>query len=151
MRIRSLANFPEHLEGVAGWIHREFIDAEKMSLEHLVMKFRGMHADRIPLTLIALEDGECIGTVSLFSSDLASRRDLSPWLAALYVPREKRGMGTGRSLVAACVEKAAELGHESLFLRTEHAAGFYRKLGWEHYSDENAEGGVPTAVFRIAI
>jgi len=148
MRIITLSEHPASLNTVCTWIHQEFIDPDRFTLQQLTARFRSMHPDRIPLCLVALEEGQCVGTVSLFTGDLPARRDLTPWLAALYVPPEARERGVGRSLVGECLQRAAAFGYKTVYLRTEHAAAFYRRLGWEVVSEEVTEEGLPTLVFQ---
>lgn len=42
---------------------------------------------------IAVSDNECLGTVSIFENDLQTQKDLTPWLASLYVSLDYRGRG----------------------------------------------------------
>jgi len=52
-----------------------------------------MNADRIPMTVIALDDGEPIGTAALTEHDMETHRELSPWLGGVYVVPSSRGRG----------------------------------------------------------
>src|SRR4051812_20450451 len=55
--------------------------------------------DSIPLTLVAAEGNEPVGSVSLVESDLTGWDHLTPWLASLYVRPDWRGQGIGKLLV----------------------------------------------------
>ncbi len=85
MVISNLLNYPKHLETVTKWIYEEFIDKSAVKYAEIRGFFRKRYYDKLPITLIALKDEQCVGTVSLFEGDLDTRRDLKPWLAALYV------------------------------------------------------------------
>lgn len=85
----------------------------------------------IPTTLIAIENGDWLGSVSLLQNDHDDIRQYSPWLASLYVKPEARRLGTGRSLVARCVQEAAALGVKRLYLYCTDAVDYYRALGWQ--------------------
>jgi len=130
LEIVHLFERPEHLPFVAGWIYREFW-ADKPG--YSVATFVGLlgdatDPDRIPLSLLALWEGEPAGTVNLIACDSTRRPDLTPWLAALVVRPEYRGRGIGSALVRRCCDEARRLGHRELYLGTD-IPGFYEPLG----------------------
>ena len=84
--------------------------------------------DRIPLSLLALVDGQPAGTVNLIHNDDKTRPHLHPWLAALVVVPERRGQGIGSALVRALLQEARRLGCDELYLGTD-IPGFYERLG----------------------
>jgi GNAT superfamily N-acetyltransferase len=86
---------------------------------------------QIPETFVAVEDSQPLGTASLVAHDLAERRDLSPWLAAVYVAPDARNRGVGSALVRAVVDEALALGVEALYLFTPDKMSFYGRLGWK--------------------
>jgi len=86
--------------------------------------------DRIPITLVALLDGELVGTGSIKLSEPGTKPGLSPWLAGIYVKDAYRGSGAGAAIVRALERKAAELGIGSLYLSTVKAQPLYERLGW---------------------
>lgn len=49
----------------------------------------------LPITLVALEGDEALGSVNLAESDLPVREQLTPWLGQLYVFPEARNRGIG--------------------------------------------------------
>ena len=57
---------------------------------------------KIPTTLVALEDDELIGSVSLLDNDHDDIRAYSPWLASLYVCPDQRGRGLDIDLERCC-------------------------------------------------
>lgn len=102
----------------------------------------------IPTTLIALEDGDWLGSVSLLQNDHDDIRQFSPWLASLYVKPAARRHGVGRQLVARCVEEAAALKVSTLYLYCTDAVGYYRSLGW-HVQGELPLGPLQVTVMAI--
>ncbi len=86
--------------------------------------------DKIPLALVAINDDKVIGTIALKQHDMDTRKDLSPWLAGLYVATEHRCNGVGSLLIEALIEKARVLDISKLYLYTPDAEDFYRKLDW---------------------
>jgi GNAT superfamily N-acetyltransferase len=97
---------------------------------------------RIPETFVAVKDDEPLGMASIVKHDLTTRKELSPWLAAVYVSPESRNRGIGSRLVRTVMQEAETLGLERLYLLTPNKVRFYSRLGWrvlEHteYRGEN--------------
>jgi predicted N-acetyltransferase YhbS len=134
MNIQYLADHQEVLPILAAWIYNEwsylYPGATLQDFEGLLRE--RINREKLPLTLVAFEAGEPIGTVSLRSFDMETRRDLAHWLTSLYVIKPWRRRGIGSSLVATAEKKAAELAIRKLFLFTTDAlpGHFYSKLGW---------------------
>lgn len=133
MDIRPLADFPGHVPVLARWHHAHWHYLyEGWTLDVAEAELRD-HASRrvMPTTLVAIEDGELIGSVSLVEEDAPELRDRGDaWLASLYVRPEARGRGHGEALVRALVGFAADQGIQRLWLFTPEHERFYRRLGW---------------------
>jgi len=120
---------------LAAWIYNEW---SYLYPGATLKDFEGLLLERInknilPLTLVAMEAGEPVGTASLKAFDMETRRDLTPWLTSLYVAKPWRKRGIGSNLVRAIEKKAGELETRKLFLFSTDAALvdlFYTKLGW---------------------
>jgi GNAT superfamily N-acetyltransferase len=151
LSIRNLLDYPEHLETVSSWIYEEFADKSLIKYDEIKEFFRKRFYDKLPITLIALKDEQCVGTVSLFEGDLDTRRDLKPWLAALYVDQNYRGQGIGAELINSIINKAEELGYNTLFLRTEHTSDYYKKRKWEFVCKTKDSKGIDTEVYKYEI
>jgi GNAT superfamily N-acetyltransferase len=133
MRIAFLADHPQHALALAHWHHREWGslmpdwtrgDAERELAGHAVRR-------DIPTTLVLLDDdGALVGSVSVLDEDASQFRDLSPWLASLYVAPTARGRGLGARLVRAALDVARDQGVPRLYLFTPDRASFYERLGW---------------------
>lgn len=122
---------PGMIEPVARLIYEEFWREVEggYSLADLVAHLRNAtDPDRIPLSLIAVEDGELLGTINLVENDDAQRAHLRPWLAAMVVSQGRRGEGIGSALVRTLLPEAQRLGLPRLFLGTD-GPGFYARLG----------------------
>lgn len=132
MRIEFLADHPQHALTLARWHHREWGtlmpdwtpgDAERELTGHATRR-------DIPTTLVLLDGDALIGSVSVLDEDASEFRDLSPWLASLYVAPPARGRGLGAQLVHAAVAYARDQGVPRLYLFTPEHAAFYARLGW---------------------
>jgi predicted N-acetyltransferase YhbS len=99
------------------------IDDEIASLEHLV-------ADQQQgVAIVAERDGAVAGTCLLVPSEIEPAHKVSPWLAGLFVSPEHRRHGVGSALVRAIEDGARARGHETLYLYTTDAVGYYERLG----------------------
>jgi N-acetylglutamate synthase-like GNAT family acetyltransferase len=139
MTIEYLADHPDALSTLVQWQHNEWghlrpgdtLEKRKARLQ------ASTNRDRIPLSVVALEDGEVLGSASLVLHDMETRMELSPWLAAVFVGEPYRRKGVGAELVRRITAEAAKLKVPLLYLYTVHSEKFYAALGWvlhEHAS-----------------
>ena len=132
MEILSLSRNKQFIPIVAKWTYCEFVkgirdNLSQKQIEGILNLFKD---DEIPMTLIAVENNICIGSVSLLKNDL-KRLEFTPWLGSLYVDEHFRNKGVGELLVNSVINKTRSLGYEYLYLRTEFASDYYKRLGWE--------------------
>lgn len=149
VRIDFLKNHPQHVETVARWIFEAWGDGTPEGSARAVARVRDrLNDDGVPLTLVALDGGEPVGTVSLFEQDLEGWNDLSPWLAALYVVEGRRSEGIGTMLADRVVAVAFEIGRTRIYLQAQDAAGFYSDQGWLRVGSAHTERGETTVFTR---
>jgi len=85
-------------------------------------------------------DGSAVGTGRLLPDGYIGR---------MAVLKEWRGKGAGGLLLLALVEQARSRGHATLRLNAQtHAAGFYRRFGFDIAGPEFMEAGIPHAAMR---
>jgi hypothetical protein len=85
-------------------------------------------------------DGQAIGTARLLPDGHIGR---------MAVLKTWRGQGVGALLLQALVEQARSRGHATLCLNAQvHAAGFYRRYGFETAGPEFIEAGIPHVAMR---
>jgi predicted N-acetyltransferase YhbS len=129
--ITHLFHHAQHTRAVAQMIYDEFWTdvVDGMSVDDLDEHLQNTHdLSRIPLSLIALVDGQLVGTVNLIENDDSKRTHLRPWLAAMVVAKEFRGQGIGTQLVRALLVQAQRLGFPTLYFGTD-GPGFYERIG----------------------
>ncbi len=132
MTIQYLVDYPDALSILAEWQHREWghIRAGD-TVEKRRARLEGYsNRDRIPLTVVALEGSEVLGSASLVSHDMETRMELTPWLAGVYVAEQYRRKGIGAQLVRRIMDEAGKLDVSLLYLYTVHSEEFYAALGW---------------------
>lgn len=144
MKIDFLINHPEKVREVSQMVFDEFVVGTNstMNFEDVLSYFSNTKEDTFPITLIALENGICLGTVSIFENDLKVREMYKPWLASLYTKPVYRGKGIGEKLINKTIDVVRGLGFNELYLRTEDAADYYKDRGWvyvESLSDDTYE------------
>lgn len=125
------------------WIPDVAIDeAERRFSQHA-------HKEQMPLTLVALHEGEAVGMCSLREND-GIRPDLKPWLGSLAVTETYRQQGIGRKLIDAVKQEAKRFGFSELYLFAfDHTIPqYYQSLGWE-IIDTDTYNGHPVTVMKI--
>ena len=131
--IEYLADHPHHAETIARWVFEEWGSLRPdLTLAKVTADFRDRAVkDRIPLALIAIQGDEVIGCMNLKESEELTLPGLSPWIGAVYVRPDRRGMGIGAELIRAAEAVARSLGVSMLYLSATDAEGFYERLGWK--------------------
>lgn len=138
-------NRPVLVPKIAAWVWREWGYA---SVSDCASDLTRSRRGSIPSRYIALRHVNPAGIVNLIECNLPPRRDLSPWLAGLYVHPDYRGAGIGSALVRFCEKEAADLGFRSLYLYTERAEAFYLRLGWTTIDSVLWEGEMVAVMSR---
>ena len=130
--IAYLADYPQYLSSVASWVYTEWGHHNPLlTLQDFEATFRThLVKEAIPLTVIALWNDLPAGTASLYVQDMSIHHELSPWLAAVYVPTDHRNKGIGSKLVGAVENIARSLCIGRLYLWTPDKEHFYSQLGW---------------------
>jgi N-acetylglutamate synthase-like GNAT family acetyltransferase len=133
MQIEYLADRPEFVETIAGWIYGEWPEEfAKVGFQAWLIEFgETVLRQGIPTTLVATEGDELVGTASLIASDMPTQPGLWPWLASVYVVPSARQRGIASALVDRVESEAGNLGFDRLYLQTRDRADFYRRRGWQ--------------------
>lgn len=130
MTILPLYAEPQYAEQVTDWIWQAFGDGLPRAFFHSIVE-HSQTPGALPLTFIALENEQLVGTVGLWRCDLITRQDLCPWLAALYVDDAARGKGLAGLLQKHVIHYAAQAGYDTLHLWSA-CRDFYEQIGRAH-------------------
>jgi N-acetylglutamate synthase-like GNAT family acetyltransferase len=132
MRIEYLADRPDALPTLARWKHKEWGHLRPGdTVEKRQVRLAGTsNRSSIPLTVVALEGEEVLGSASLIEHDMETRMELTPWLAGVFVGEAFRRRGIGAELVRRIMSEAGKLKVPLLYLYTVHSERFYAALGW---------------------
>ncbi len=134
MKIVPLADHPEFIAELAKLHHTEWQHLDpSLTLEARTKSIADAAGrEGIPSIFIALSEGELVGSAALVHSDLDTRPDLSPWLAAVYVKEDFRHQGIAAALIARCEDEAVRSNVNVWYLYTQFASKLYEKLGWRY-------------------
>lgn len=154
IEIKLLTECKEHIpvladlwyEGISKqWVPHASIERAKQSLhEHL-------HHNMMPLTLVAVVNGEAIGMASLREND-GIRSDLFPWLGSLVVHPYHQRQKVGEKLIDSIKNQTKVFGHKELFLLAFDATipNWYSRLGWKVIGNDKLFDH-PVVVMRVDI
>ena len=95
--IFPLYQAPQYAEQVTDWLWQAFGEGLSREFFHSIVE-HSQTPGALPLTFIAVDGEQLLGTVGLWRCDLITRQDLCPWLAALYVDDAARGKGLAGKL-----------------------------------------------------
>lgn len=147
--IEYLADYPRHKEQVIDWVWQAF-GAENSRAFFASIIDSSMQKSGLPLTFIALESGQPVGTVGLWRCDLMSRQDLTPWLAALYIAESQRGQGLGGRLQQFILDYSRQAGFSDLYLYAAFS-GYYERHGWRCIGEALEYPDIPVHLYHQAL
>jgi GNAT superfamily N-acetyltransferase len=91
-------------------------------------------------TFVLFDQDVPVGTASLAHDDLATRPDLTPWIAGVFVKPASRKHGYASALVRHVEAFATAASVPTLWLYTWTAEPLYTRLGWQTVGLEKARG-----------
>lgn len=86
-----------------------------------------LNRNKLPIGLVAIKDGQVLGTVAL---DVDVTTNLTPSIVGLMVGPEHRRRGVATDLVQACENLARELGSKRIYLSTNVLGSVLARSGW---------------------
>jgi len=138
LSILPLSEKPDAAQTCAAWSFGEWgCYMSDGSLEKSIEAYqtRALNQNEIPRTWLGLEEDKIAGMISLVECDHSERKDLSPWLASMYVHPMFRRKGYASQLINHLHQEAKNLGFEELYLFTPDAEKLYLKNGWENFGE----------------
>ena len=142
VKIEFLGKHPEFLPELAKlhfdeWCHF----SPGKTLEDRICKLQELAASgALPFMVVAIKGDQLVGSAALVYEDMKTRKDLSPWLASIFVKPKFRRKGIATALIRYIENSAAELGIRKLYLFTEHARDLYARLGWNDMEECEYQG-----------
>ena len=122
----------EYLYQLAHWHHHEWLHLNPGATLHkrLERYQQSTAADTLPEIFIAIKNKQLLGSVTLDKEDMDTRKQLTPWLASLFVKPEFRGQGIATRLIKFCTQYAQQRGFKNVYLFTEDQTEFYKQRGF---------------------
>lgn len=153
LKIATLADNQHYYKDVSKMIYQEFVrgTSSKMTLKDVENFFGNTNVDVFPITFISIIDNECIGTVSVYEHDFKERPQYSPWLASLYVKPKYRDKKMGQQLITYLISHLKALNYSELYLKTENASEYYKKLGWKLVESVNNQDADTVDIFKYEL
>ena len=132
---------------VEAWRH-EFPDDTPQTYLDQYAQMTHPHGRLIEVYAAVDRSGSLRGLATLVDDDdLPGAIEPGPWLAAVFVHPDARRSGIGSRLVEHVTMRAARLGHQRLYLYTEHSVDWYRSKGWSVVR-ETTLNGLPHTVME---
>jgi predicted N-acetyltransferase YhbS len=127
-----LADCPEWTRLLATWFYEEWGHRRPGNTVDKVERrvAERMNRDALPITWVALQDGEPVGSASLIVREMETHPQYLHWLAGVYVEQSCRGQGVGSGIVQLAAVEAQRLGIRQLYLYTRSHESFYARMGW---------------------
>lgn len=157
LEIISLNEGINYAPVLAGWAYNQWYKERNIPYDIVDLEYRKRASStNIPLTWVAIENNIPAGMCTLKENDLWSRKDLNPWLSALYVMPEFRNTGIAGKLVDRVIVKARELNFIRLYLFLGQGSNidldsFYSKHGWKYYEDGIDNDSRQTKIFYFQL
>ena len=130
--LKQLSDCPEHLEAVGTWIYKQWWRKPGNSLEVVLCRLRQhTQRDAVPFTILALENGQPVGSCCVIENDCVHRPQYAPWVAAVFVKPEWRHRGIASRILqeACCVARRARV--KGLYIDCHvNTVPLYEQNGW---------------------
>ncbi|PSJ20893.1 GNAT family N-acetyltransferase [Halomonas sp. ND22Bw] len=139
-----------HVPTLAGWAHDEWghLHPGRRRAAAIATFRADCGSEGVPSVFAAMDGERPVGMASLVVDDMDDRRDLTPWLASVYVLPAWRGQGIASALVRRVEAEAQAHGVERFYLYTPDQQPLYRRLGWEDVEDREYHGETVTIMRR---
>ena len=138
LALKQLSECPEHLETVGLWIHNEWWSKRYDSPE-VVLSWLRTHKklDAVPYSVVALAEGEPVGSCCVIENDCIHRPQYTPWVAAVYVRPEFRRRGIAEALTRRLASEMHARGNDGVFLMAagDREARIYERAGFATVSE----------------
>jgi GNAT superfamily N-acetyltransferase len=134
MEIAYLADHLDFAPTLAQWHYQQWnwLHENGSVARRLDSLIEAANRRRIPSVFVAIEDVELCGSATLAEYDMDTRRDLTPWMADVFVSPDFRRRGIASALVRRVVDEARTLDVSELYLFTTGPwrERLYAGLGW---------------------
>ena len=143
-KIINIREYPEWLNRAADYFSSRWKIDRQLYADSMTDSLST--SEPVPRWYLMLRGDEIIGCYGLIENDFMVRKDLCPWLCALYVEPAERGKHLGARLLEHCRAEAGKLGFDKVYLNTDHI-GYYEKYNWQYMGDFAHQDGTDARVY----
>ncbi len=134
MQFEFLADNPHRVPQVISWwltIWADRMGSDVKAMEEQLLS--SLSKDQYPVHILALKNGEPIGTATLKMHELNEMfPDKQYWVGSVFVEAAHRGDKVATALTQEIIALARDRGLPHLYLQTSNlSGGLYAKLGWQ--------------------
>jgi N-acetylglutamate synthase-like GNAT family acetyltransferase len=131
--IEYINDHPESINTIAKWHYDQWHHVMPNFTLDSYTDFLSSHYRRggIPTMFVAVHNSIVIGTAALEDYDMDTHRELSPWIASLYVDNDYRKRGVGTALINRVIAEARAVRAKKLYLFTPDQERFLARFGWK--------------------
>ena len=148
--LHALADNPAWLSTCADWALSTWGASWGHSPSRAKAWLTTLLANEAETMFVAAIAEQAVGMAGIETYDLAARRDLSPWLANVFVAPAFRRRGIATALVAAVENWAWDRGHNRLYLFTPDQMAFYESRGWHLTGQTDRHNGALVSIMQKA-
>ena len=115
----------------------------KMKKEDTIFKFKNLYTTQnLPFGIALLDHNQIVGFCVFKIENLKKYPEIFPWLSDVMVLPQFRGKGYGKILLEYGQKILKDLGYKTIYVWTDQAPDFYKKLGFTYKQEiEKNEGG----------
>lgn len=127
MDIISIRKQPEFAEAAIRYFQQKWASEDSLMVYRDAISHAVNAYNPLPQWYLLLDHTNIIGCVGLIPNDFISRCELYPWLCALYIEEEYRGLHLSKKLIDHVCCEAKALGFNDIHVCTD-LIGYYEKL-----------------------
>ncbi len=135
MEISLLADHPNESAKIAKWYYDEWASiAPDVTLDmvHDSVVQKSVNRDSIPLSLVAHQDDELVGTLELKFRENKNYPEYEHWVGGVFVEPRFRNNGIASQLISEAKQMARNFGVRTLYLQCEsHNVELYENHGFK--------------------
>jgi GNAT superfamily N-acetyltransferase len=141
VQIEFLADYPQAVHALGQWMHEEWPLPGRSAADRAAAFRHCLNRERVPVTLVAVDQDALAGTVSLLNRSVSTHKHLRPWVASLYVAEPWRHRGVATLLVETAVTIAGRLGVQAVYIGVVASArAHYQRQGWCYLGEGRVDG-----------
>ena len=122
----------------------------KMDKANTEYKFKTLYTkNTLPFGIVLKDNNEIVGFCVFKIENLKKYPQFYPWFSDVMVLEQFRGKGYGRKLLEQGTKILKDLGYNKIYVWTDQAPDFYKKLGFTYLQQvEKNEGGFGKLCFK---